>query len=776
MSQIIKMLLVEDNKYDAELIVETVKRVGFNPQWQRVISREEYVDVLDESIDIIIADHTLPQFDAIAALKMRNERGLQIPFIIVSGTISENAAIEGLRLGATDYLIKDRLTRLGPAIKDAIEQYQLRKAKDATEEALLRSERQFRLLAENASDIIFRYQIQPQPAMDYISMAVEKITGYSVEEFYHDPELPFTITHPEDVKRFRNYIFKSPQTSKPQRLRWKRKNGRLIWLDLRVTPSKDDSYPATIIEGIARDITDLMELQEALQESEALFRGIVENMEEGFYRTSPQGKILLVNPQCANILGYEDPAELVGKSIFDLEHFANYPREEFERQFEETGEIRNFHSRWYRKDGTEIVVRENAHAVKDTQGQLQYYEGTVEDITEQQLVEEQLIQAQKVESLGQVAGGIAHDFNNALASLSGAFQMIEMQVGDEAKLKKYFNITRSSIEQAKSITNRLLTFTKSTKPDMKAVSLQHFIYEMKEIAAHTLPKDIQIDTQPFEGNDLVAINKSQLQQVVLNMCINAAHAMPGGGTITLGIRKPELDEIQGQLGKNTHHGYLCLVISDSGCGIESEIREKIFEPFFTTKGPGKGTGLGLAVSYKIIQNHNGWIEVDSEVGVGTTFQIGLPTSSEPLFQKYSRPEMRDVSGVGEHILLIDDEPEIREMLSEVLKTQGYEVTTANDGLTGLEIFRRSPQLFDLVLTDLGLPRMSGIEMTDHILSISPETPVIAATGYIEEQKEHLLENAGFKTVLRKPFDLRDVLYHIKQILSSKQKAELTEDN
>lgn len=769
----IKMLLLEDNQSDAELIIESVKREGLIPDWQRVVTRDEYVGLLDENIDIVISDHTLPQFDAISALELLNAKDLKIPFIIVSGTISEEAAIQGLRLGATDYLLKDRLSRLGPAIKDAVDKHQLLKAKEAAENALLKSEREFRLLAENANDVIFRYCLKPEPKMEYISPAVEKISGYSVEEFYADPELPFQIAHKDDITRFRNYIFKSKNTSKPQRLRWITKKGREIWVDFRITRDRENMNESSAVEGIARDITDLMELQESLRESEALFRGIFENMEEGFYRTTPDGEILLLNPQCAEILGYEHPQELIGRNILELEQFANYPREKFERHVRDSGQIRNFNSRWYRKNGDEIIVRENAHAVYDDDGNIRFYEGTVEDITDQRMLEEQLIQSQKVESLGQVAGGIAHDFNNVLASLSGAFQMIEMQIGSNQSLDKYFNIANSSIEQAKSITNRLLTFTQSSRPNRKTVSLQQFIQEMKEIGQHTLPKEIDIGVKPFSGNDLVAIDNSQLQQVVLNMFINASHAMPRGGKITLGIYKPDRAEIQQQLGGKPDHGYLCLTIEDSGSGIEPDIQERIFEPFFTTKGPGKGTGLGLAVSYKIVQNHEGWIDLQSTPGIGTTFTIGLPASTQSVFQRNRQTSLNDANGRGEHILLVDDEPEIREMMTEVLTSQGYKVTAVSDGMAGLEAYQRAPDTFDLVLTDLGLPKMSGIEMTDQILSITPDALVIAATGYIEEQKEQLLEKAGFKTVLRKPFDLQDVLEHIKRVLAMKPTNEIS---
>ncbi|MCF7804959.1 MAG: response regulator [Candidatus Marinimicrobia bacterium] len=764
MNNKIKILVMEDNPSDAALMIEVIKREGFDPEWQRVITKQEFLESLDQSIDVILADHTLPQFDAIQALTLLNERKGEIPFIIVSGTISEEAAIEGLRLGATDYVLKDRLARLGPSVRDAIERHQLQVEKHKAESELRQSEQKFRLLANNAQDIIYRLTMKPKPMMDYISPAVEHLTGYAQDEFYRDPDLIFDNVHPDDYLALEDRLFKSQNFGDPLRIRWIRKDGDVLWMDHRSTEITDDSGEMIALEGIARDITDLMEMQKSVERSEQLFRGIFENMQEGFYRTSPEGKILLVNPQFARILGYEKPDELEGKVLDKLCHFEKYPRDEFRRMVEDQGKIINYQTTWIHKDGHLITIRENAHVVRNEAGDVQYYEGTIEDYTEQKALEEQLIQSQKVESLGQVAGGIAHDFNNVLASLSGSIQMLDTLTSQGSDLRKYIEMASSSIDQAESITNRLLTFTRTEEPDPEPVALVQFLRGMYDILSHTLPKTVEVNIEEYEGNDLALIEKNELQQVVMNLCINASHAMPDGGNITMNLYRPTEEEVRRHKSPADSDPFICLSISDTGVGIDEDVIDRIFEPFFTTKSQGEGTGLGLAVSHQIIIKHDGWIDVESTAGEGTIFTIGLPMASS---KPKDEPEIEDVQayeGSGEHILIIDDEDQICNLLTDFLSSHGYEVSTASTGKSGLQKYQENTDVYDLILTDLGLPEISGIELTKEIKSARPEAKIVATTGYLETDEIKKIRDKGFVTIIQKPFELINVIQTVYKAL------------
>ncbi|MCF7803535.1 MAG: PAS domain S-box protein [Candidatus Marinimicrobia bacterium] len=533
-------------------------------------------------------------------------------------------------------------------------------------------------------------------------------------------------------------------------------NHTISWLS-------EDEPPDGKVVSVVRDISERKKHEEALRESERQFREIFENIQEGFYRITPEGKFLLVNPRFAEILGYEDPETFTGMRVEDCPCFDIYPRDKYQRLLEEHGKITGFESTWMRKDGIEITVRENAHTVETEEGEILFYEGTVTDVTEQKKLEEQLIHSQKMESMGQIAGGISHDFNNILATLSGALQMLQLKIEAENSTEKYFEMMEAALARGETITDRLLTFTRSDKPKVQPVSLQSFLYSIKQIARHTLPTDTKIKVEGYQGNDLVAVEKNQLQQVLLNMCINASHAMNSGGTIALGIRRANPEEINTHI-KEPAQEYLCVEVVDEGHGMSEETQEKIFEPFFTTKEHGNGTGLGLAVAYKIVKNHDGWIDVESSPGKGTTFTIGLPVTTDLVESEIPADIPPDFTGDGEFIFIIEDEEPIRIILTERLKSSDYRVESVETGDDGIRYFREHVDGIDAVITDLGLPDMSGMEVATILHSVDPEMPIIGITGYVDKENYLSLQEAGFREIIKKPFELKEVLTKIKEVL------------
>ncbi|MCF7804273.1 MAG: PAS domain S-box protein [Candidatus Marinimicrobia bacterium] len=497
--------------------------------------------------------------------------------------------------------------------------------------------------------------------------------------------------------------------------------------------------------------------ERALLESERDFRGIFDNMQEGFFRLDADGTIIKVNPRMLKILDCEEKEQLIGKQVTDFEVFSDEETQNYLELLQESGEITNFQNTWSTLSGRQIEVRKSVHTVENPDGSVLYYEGTVSDITEQKELERQLIHAQKMESLGQIASGIAHDFNNVMATISGANQMLEMLSKDSPEaFEKYLKMISSSIERGKSITNRMLTFTRTEQPNFQPISAMNYLEEIREITGTTLPKNVLVNLNPYEGNDRVIGDRGQLQQVLMNLCINAADAMEGGGQIDLAVSEAPQNCIR-RHDVDQELEYLCITVSDNGPGIPEEFRESIFEPFFTTKDPGKGTGLGLAVAYKIIKNHGGWIDVESTIGEGTIFTLGLPQAKSGGHIAAEKDNVVDYRGNGERILVIDDEKDIREIMTSVLTEQGYTVITAFSGPHAMEKLQESDEPFDLIITDLGMPDFGGKELIKRVLRRFPNQRVVGNTGYLDTFEQEELKELGFDNIIQKPFKIEELL-------------------
>jgi|GEM_PF-1173281 len=512
--------------------------------------------------------------------------------------------------------------------------------------------------------------------------------------------------------------------------------------------------------------------EQALTESERNYRQIIENMQEGLFRIDAQGTILMVNSRMAEILDYDSVDNLVGKNVRDFHFFQSGSHDFFLNDLLKQGRIVNYDNQWQTKTGRKLFVRKSAHVVSDPKGNVLYYEGTVSDITEQKETEKQLLHAQKMESMGHIAGGIAHDFNNVMATISGAEQMLSVHLEsflqqDNNPLGKYLKMIESSIERGRTVTDRMLTFTRSDTPNFQPISAMKYLSDISEIAAHTLPKNVHVDVRSYEGNDRIVGDRGQLQQILMNLCINAADAMPEGGQLTLSLRNPDTQELSTH-NMNPEHNYLCIEVQDTGTGMDQETQRKIFDPFFTTKEPGKGTGLGLSVVYKIVENHNGWIDVESVPGKGTIFTIGMPLVPETRENDNKLNHLSAAqTGSGEEILVVDDEAAIRDLLVEVLVKNNYVVTAAENGQRALELFEGKSEGFDLVITDLGLPKLSGTELAKRIHKKRPNQCIIGSTGYIDPDEHTRLASYGFQYILQKPFQLKEVLQIVSgQIHSS----------
>lgn len=398
------------------------------------------------------------------------------------------------------------------------------------------------------------------------------------------------------------------------------------------------------------------------------------------------------------------------------------------------------------------------------------------DITEKKRLEGQLRQAQKMEAIGTLAGGVAHDFNNILTPIVGFSHLLRMQAVPGSKMEQELKMIFQAAERAGELVKQILSFSRQHNQEMICITIQPIIKEALKLLRSSLPTTIEIQQQIDMTCGAIHADPTQIHQLLMNLCINGAHAMAEKGGVlgvTLSCRELCNEDCQSRL-ELTPGSYLKLEISDSGCGMGPDILERIFEPYFTTKEKGKGTGMGLAVVHGIVRAHKGHISVDSKPGQGTTFTIFFPMAEEKDSEHDSTQDVRATTLQGaEHVLLVDDEAMIIEVNREILETLGYQVTSETSSERALEIFRTRSNDFDVVITDQTMPGLTGGELARKILEIRPHIPIILCTGFSELVSEEKARDLGVRAYLHKPVSLQDMGATIRRVLEGKEPPDLS---
>lgn len=506
---------------------------------------------------------------------------------------------------------------------------------------------------------------------------------------------------------------------------------------------------------LQRDISRRVAAEEALKKSEEKYRSIFENASEGIFQITSDGKFISANPALARIYGYDSAEELMQKNQnLGLHQFLNQSRfDEFLRNMKQSGAVSNMETQIFRKDGSSRWVIMNALAVRNQKMALLYYEGTMLDITDKKALEAQLLQSQKMEAVGSLAGGVAHDFNNILMAIIGYTEMALYKISEASPARNDLEQVLRAGSRATDLVKQILAFTRQTEQEQRPVRAIPIIQEVLKLLRSSLPSTIEIHQEitVIDGNDIILGDPTRIHQVLMNICTNAAHAMrESGGILSVNLSSIEIDaKIIRQYPDLKQGDYLKLTITDTGQGMDKAVMEKIFDPYFTTKGPLGGTGLGLAVVRAIVKSHKGAIAVSSEAGRGSSFQIFLPRHGnefkpEPETQKY-------FSSGKERILFVDDEKALVELAQKMLVFLGYKVTAEINSTTALEIFRSQPDAFDLVITDMTMPNLTGMALAKELLAIRPDIPIILCTGFSELVSEKQAKETGIRKFVMKPF-------------------------
>jgi PAS domain S-box-containing protein len=556
-------------------------------------------------------------------------------------------------------------------------------------------------------------------------------------------------------------------------LRGLNRNGTLLTLSVSASPLFDDQHKIRGIIGFLIDISEIKRAEEALRTTEQKFRNIFENAVEGIYQTTPQGQYLSANPALARMLGFESPEELVASrnDVRNQEYVHPDMHEEFVSLMRADDIVKTFEYQVYRKDRQIIWVSENAHCVRDETGTILYFEGTVQDITARRELEQQLRLMQKIEAVGRLAGGVAHDFNNLLMAISSYAELLQLKLRENAQAQTYLEEIVRVVDRGAALTQGLLTFSRKQVLNPKVLDLNTVITEQLKMLRRLVPENIELKFAAGKDLGHVRADAFQIEQVVLNLVINARDAVAESGSVLIEAENADLDPLGDHPnGKRSNGKYVMVAVSDNGRGMDAKIKAQIFEPFFTTKGQGKGTGLGLAIVSDIVKQSGGQIFVHSEIGLGTTFKIYFPRVNSALQEPLEEAADLQVRA-SETVLLVEDEDNVRESIAEYLKERGYTVIKASEGAEALELVSQSDQRIDLMLTDVIMPGMSGRDLAKKVRQLHPNIKTVFMSGY----SNNLLSNQQIldpnHVLLQKPVRLNALAKCLRERLDRAHAAK-----
>jgi len=628
----IRLLLVEDSEDDAQLLLRELKRGGYQPAHERVATEASLAAALDrQEWDLVIGDHSMPGFSGIAALVLVRGRGLDVPFISVSGTLTEDMAVAAMKAGANDWVTKGQLKRLIPAVE--------RELRDAKARATLRA-------------------------------------------------------------------------------------------------------------------------------TEASYATMVEHAPVPIYRSTPDGRILAVNDALVRLLGYASADEVLQLRMARDVYADPAERQRLlDRDVQSDRVYDELEATWKRQDGRLLTLQLSVRTIRNALGHVDYYETFVHDLTEQRRLQTQLVQSQKMEAVGRLAGGIAHDFNNLLTVITTSCDLLLEDLAAADPKREDVEQVRQAADGATALTRQLLAFSRQQVLAPQVVDLGDVVHGVEKMLRRVIGEDIDLVTVLGAEAGAVKADVGQIEQVLMNLAVNARDAMPTGGKLTIETGNIEHDpDYAREQEAAAVSRFVMLAVSDTGVGMDEATKARIFEPFFTTKEPGKGTGLGLATVYGIVKQSGGFIWVYSEPGLGTTFKIYLPRVDAAPEAGVATPALTASLRGTETVLLVEDAAAVRSVTHQALSRQGYTVLDAPNGAEALRIAADHPGAIHLLLTDVVMPGISGRQLSDELTRLRPDTKVLFTSGYTDDAVvRHGVLESGI-AYLQKPFTVDGLARKVREVL------------
>jgi len=758
MKEQLRILIVDDSPEDTALLTRWLQQEFSPVVHERVQNARDMRDALArESWQLVISDYFMPHFSGLSALQVLQHSGRDLPLIMISGQGGEDLAVEAMRAGAADFLVKGNLSRLIPAVRRELKEAVERRERRVAEEALRATEARFQSLVEQSLVGIFMLR---QDRFSYVNPKFAQIFGYRQDELIDRKGLLDLVAADDQMGVMLHFLRPLNQKTQSAHLffRGRRMDQQLIELEAHGTRTRHNGDEAII--GTLLDITDRKRAEEQLSKLSAA----VEQSPVAVVITDAKGNIEYVNPKFTEFTGYGE-AEVLGQNPRILK--SGEMSDAFYRQMWHTISTGNdwhgeFHNR--KKSGELYWESASISAVKNGEGRITHFVGVKEEVTERKREVDRVRQAQKMEAIGQLAGGVAHDFNNLLTIINGYSTLLVKELTAGTLMYREAEQILRAGERAADLTRQLLSFSRRQIVEPRILNINDQVRSVEKMLRRLIGEHIELVTALSDDLGLVKLDPGQVEQVIMNLVVNARDASETGGLITIETGNSELDKAFALSHPGAYPGrYVRLAVKDRGFGMSDEVKRRLFEPFFTTKEMGRGTGLGLATVYGIVKQGGGYIEVISQPEQGATFNIYFPRVFEDPQEVDEGSADDDLDG-DQTILVVEDEPGVLHLVVQTLQQRGFTVLETTDPLQGVTIFEENADDIDLLLTDVVMPFMSGPKLASLLQEKNPQLKVLFMSGHTDDKIgfEKVLEQGA--PFLPKPFGSDGLIAKVKQTL------------